>query len=64
MERRVSGRKELKMKRKHEIICHSEIEMNRQADTLIEQGYKVERHSGVLPIHPICIPTYKVVFWG
>ena len=58
----MSGRKELKMKRKHEIICQSEIEMNRQADTLIEQGYKVERHSGVLPIHPICIPTYKVVF--
>jgi hypothetical protein len=25
------------MKRKHEIICHSEREMNRQADTLIEQ---------------------------
>jgi len=52
------------MKRKHEIICHSEIEMNRQADTLIEQGYKVERQSGVLPIQPICFPTYKVVFWG
>jgi hypothetical protein len=60
----MSGRKELKMKRKHEIICYSEGEMNRQADTLIEQGYKVERQSGVLPIHPICIPTYKVVFWG
>ena len=60
----MSGRKELKMKRKHEIICYTEREMNRQADTLIEQGYQVERHSGVLPIHPICIPTYKVVFWG
>ena len=53
-----------KMNRKHEIICNSEREMDRRADPLIEQGYKVERHSGVLPIHPICIPTYKVVFWG
>ena len=52
------------MKRKHEIICHSESEMNRQADTLIEQGYKVERHSGVQRIHLIGTPTYKVVFWG
>ena len=51
------------MKRKHEIICNSEREMDRRADSLIEQGYTVERHSGVLPFHPICIPTYKVVFW-
>ena len=51
------------MNRKHEIICNSEREMDRRADSLIEQGYTVERHSGVLPFHPICIPTYKVVFW-
>ena len=51
------------MKRKHEIMCNNEREMNRWADSLIEQGYTVERHSGVLPFHPICIPTYKVVFW-
>lgn len=52
------------MKRKHEIMCNSEQEMNRRADSLIEQGYTVERHSGVLPFQPVCIPTYKVVFWG
>ncbi len=53
----------LKMKRRHEIICYSEREMDRRADTLIKQGYRVERHSGVLSVQPICIPTYKVVFW-
>ena len=52
------------MKRKHEIICHSESEMNRQADTLIDQGYKVERRTGVLPFQPICIHKYIVIYWG
>ncbi len=51
------------MKRKHEIICSSEIEMDRRADNLIEQGYKVERNTGVVPVQLICIPIYKVIFW-
>ena len=51
------------MKRRHKIICYSEREMDRRADTLIEQGYKVERYSGVLYVQAMCIPTYKVVFW-
>ncbi len=55
--------KELKMKRKHEIICSSEREMDRRADNLIEQGYKVERNTGVVPVQSICIPIYKVIFW-
>ena len=55
--------KELQMKRKHEIICSSEIEMDRRADNLIEQGYKVERNTGVVPAQSICIPIYKVIFW-
>ena len=55
--------KGVKMKKKHEIICYSKREMDRQADTLIEQGYKVVRYSGVLSVQAICIPTYKVVFW-
>ena len=51
------------MKRKHEIMCNNEREMNRRADSLIEQGYTVERHSGMLPVKPVCIPTYKVIYW-
>ena len=39
-----------KVKRKSVIICHSEEEMNRKADALIEQGFQVERQSGVLPV--------------
>jgi hypothetical protein len=52
-----------KVKRKSVIICHSEEEMNRKADALIEQGFQVERQSGVLPVQPFCIATYRVVFW-
>ena len=51
------------MKRRHKIICYSEREMDRRADTLIEQGYKVEKYSGVLYVQAMCIPTYNVVFW-
>ena len=51
------------MKRKHEIMCNNEREMNRRADSLIEQGYTVERLSGVLPVQAVCIPTYKVIYW-
>ena len=51
------------MKRKHEIICSSEREMDRRADNLIEQGYKVERNTGVVPVQSICSPIYKVIFW-
>lgn len=51
------------MKRKHEIICHSAEEMNRRADALIEQGFQVERKSGVLPVQALCFPIYKIVFW-
>lgn len=50
------------MKRRHKIICYSEREMDRRADALIEQGYKVERYLGVLYVQAMCIPTYKVVF--
>lgn len=52
-----------KMKRKHEIICHSAEEMNRKADALMEQGYQVERENGVRPIQMICFPIYKIKFW-
>ena len=52
------------MKRKHTINCYSEIEMDRCADALLEQGYKVERQLGVMPVQQFCIPTYKVIFWG
>ena len=51
------------MKRRNEIICCSEKEMDRRADNLIEQGYKVERHTGVVPVSSICFPVYKVTFW-
>ena len=51
------------MKRKSVIICHSEEEINRKADALIERGFHVERQSGVLPVQPFCIATYRVVFW-
>jgi triosephosphate isomerase len=50
-------------RKKSVIICHSEEEMNRKADALIEQGFQVERQSGVLPVQPFCIATYRVVFW-
>jgi hypothetical protein len=50
-------------RKKSVIICHSEEEMNRKADALIEQGSQVERQSGVLPVQPFCIATYRVVFW-
>ena len=52
-----------KMKRKHVIICHSAEEMNRKADALMEQGYQVERETGVLPIQTICFPIFMVMFW-
>ena len=52
-----------KVKRKSVIICHSAEEMNRKADALIEQGFQVERQSGVLPVQPFCIVTYRVFFW-
>ena len=54
-----------KVKRKSVMICHSEEEMNRKADALIEQGFQVERQSGVLPVpvQPFCITTYRAVFW-
>jgi len=51
------------MKRRNEIICCSEKEMDRRADKLIEQGYKVERHAGVVSVPSICLPVYKVIFW-
>ena len=51
------------VKGKRLIICHSEEEMNRKADVLIEQGFQVERQSGVLPVQLLCIATYRVVFW-
>ena len=52
-----------KMKRKHEMICHSAEEMNRRADALIEQGFQVEREAGVLPVQALCFPIYKIIFW-
>ena len=61
MERFISMMREFRKKRV--IICHSEEEMNRKADALIEQGFQVERQSGVLPVQPFCIATYRVVFW-
>ena len=51
------------MKRKHVMFCCSEEEQNRQADILIEKGYRVEREIGVIPIQPLCYPTYKIIFW-
>ncbi len=51
------------MKRKQEIVCHSAEEMNRKADTLMEQGYQVERETGVQPVQTLCFPIYKVKFW-
>ena len=61
MERFISMMREFR--KKSVIICHSEEEMNRKADALIEQGFQVERQSGVLPVQPFCIATYSVVFW-
>ena len=61
MERFISMMREFR--KKGVIICHSEEEMNRKADALIEQGFQVERQSGVLPVQPFCIATYRVVFW-
>ena len=52
-----------KVTRKSVIICHSEEEINRKADALIEQDFQVEWQSGVLPVPPFCIATYRVVFW-
>ena len=51
------------VKGKRLIICHSAEDMNRKADVLIEQGFQVERQSGVLPVQLLCIATYRVVFW-
>jgi len=51
------------MKRKNIIICHSAEEMNRKADALMEQGYQVERETGVQPVRTICFPIYKIKFW-
>ena len=53
----------MKTKRKNIIICHSAEEMDRKADALIEQGFKVEREIGVQPVPTICFTSYKVVFW-
>lgn len=50
------------MKRKHVMFCHSADEMNKKADTLIAQGYKVEREMGVQSVPSMCLPIYKVVF--
>jgi triosephosphate isomerase len=61
MERFISMMREFR--KKSVIICHSEEEMNRKADALIEQGFQVERQSGVLPVQLFCIATYRVVFW-
>ena len=61
MERFISMMREFR--KKSVIICHSEEEMNRKADALIERGFHVERQSGVLPVQPFCIATYRVVFW-
>ena len=61
MERFISMMREFR--KKSVIICHSEEEMNRKADALIEHGFHVERQSGVLPVQPFCIATYRVVFW-
>ena len=61
MERFISMMREFR--KKSVIICHSEEEMNRKTDALIEQGFQVERQSGVLPVQPFCIATYRVVFW-
>ena len=61
MERFISMMREFR--KKSVIICHSEEEMNRKADALIEQGFQVERQLGVLPVQPFCIATYRVVFW-
>ena len=61
MERFISMMREFR--KKSVIICHSEEEMNRKADALIEQGFQVERQSGVLPVQPFCIATYRDVFW-
>ncbi len=64
MERFISMMRELRnVKRKRLIICHSAEDMNRKADVLIEQGFQVERQSGVLPVQFLCIATYRVVFW-
>ena len=52
-----------KIKRKHVMICRSAEEMNRKADALMEQGYQVERETGVLPIQTICFPIFMVMFW-
>ena len=61
MERFISMMREFR--KKSVIICHSEEEINRKADALIERGFHVERQSGVLPVQPFCIATYRVVFW-
>ena len=52
-----------KIKRKHVIICRSAEEMNRKADALMEQGYQVERETGVLPVQTIYFPIFIVKFW-
>ena len=60
---RTDNKKIQKMRSKHVIICHSAEEMNRKADALMEQGYQVERETGVQPVQTICFPIFMVKFW-
>lgn len=50
--------------RKNVIVCYSEEEMDRKADSLIENGFTVERNTGVRSTTGLCFTTYQVLYWN